>query len=263
MEPITILQAIFLGVLQGLTEFLPVSSSGHLVVVQQMLGLTLPAQTLAAFDVALHAGTLVAVICYYWRDVVAMLSGRAWRTIGLVVLGTLPAAVIGIPLKGQIEALFTSVTVVGVAWIATGVLLWCTHYIRTTVHVAVRPRSAFMIGLAQAIAMVPGVSRSGSTIATGLFLKLSPAEAARYSFLLAMPAIGGSLLFEMEHLATLGADMIAASLVGAVSAGVVGYLAIAWLLRLLARGQLRWFGAYCVVIGVVTVAWVLLGGQVS
>lgn len=252
MNDIGMVEAIGLGVVQGLTEFLPVSSSGHLVVAQQLLGLTLPAQALAAFDVALHAGTLLAVIIYFWRDLLEMLRGRAWRLMGWLVLGTLPAAAIGIPFKSHIEALFTSVTVVGVAWIFTGIVLWATQYVRPPRFAALGSGRAVGIGIAQAIAMVPGISRSGSTIAAGMFLRLNPSEAARYSFLLAIPAIGGGLLFEMEHLLAMPSTMIPVTIAGIVSSGLVGYVAIRWLLRLVARGQFRWFGVYCLGAGILT-----------
>jgi undecaprenyl-diphosphatase len=251
MHDLTMGTAVGLGALQGLTEFLPISSSGHLVVAQQWLGLSLPATTLAAFDVALHAGTLLAVVLFYWRDLVAMVCGRAWRLVGLVLLGTIPAAAIGIPLKSHIEGLFASVLVVAVAWMVTGVMLWSTHYIRAaTPRVNSRWR-AVMIGVAQAAAMIPGVSRSGSTIAAGLFLGLSRMEAARYSFLLAIPAIGGSLLFELGHLMETRA-IAAQAAVGALTAAIVGYAAIHWLIHLLNRGQFRWFGVYCLVAGGIT-----------
>lgn len=241
-----------MGALQGATEFLPVSSSGHLVVAQQWLGLDLPAVTLAVFDVALHAGTLLAVLCYYWRTIRQILRGHAWRLAGYLVIGTLPAALIGIPCKSLIESLFASVTVVAYAWLVTGVFLWCTHYLRGETAQPVTGRRALVVGIAQAFAMIPGISRSGATIATGLFLRISPLEAARFSFLLAIPAIGGSLLMEFGHLSALGPTMIPQLIVGVISAAIVGYLAIRWLIALIVRGQLRWFGCYCFSAGLLT-----------
>lgn len=258
MYELTILNAIFLGALQGLTEFLPVSSSGHLVVAQQWLGLGLPAKTLAAFDVALHAGTLLAVIIYYRRDIIEMLSGRAWRLMGLVLLGTIPAAVIGIGLKSHIEGLFDSIQVVGFAWLVTGVILWSTQYVKSDPPRILTIPIALIIGFAQAFAMIPGISRSGSTIAAGIFARIPAVDAARYSFLLAIPAIGGSLLLEVGELGVLHDSQIFATCIGVIVSGVVGFLAIHWLLKLLDRGHFKWFGAYCFLAGLFTISISLL-----
>lgn len=252
MESISLWEAIVLGVLQGLTEFLPVSSSGHLVVAQQLFGLDLPAEALSAFDVALHAGTLVAVLVYYWRDVAALLMGKSWKLMAMIAIATLPAICL-IPFKDHIELLFTSVTVVGFAWLVTGAVLWSTQYALQAEGPMTRGR-AILMGCAQAAALIPGVSRSGSTIAAGMFLGVAPQEAARFSFLMAIPAIGGAFLLKLDHLAAMPSDMLGVTFAGAIAAALVGYIAIRWLLHLIAKGKFQWFGVYCGCAGVLVLA---------
>ncbi len=258
------LQAIALGVLQGLTEFLPISSSGHLVLGQIALGLKEP-QVL--FDVLLHVGTLAAVLTIYGKDAWRIL--RAWflaligrgddpvsaRTGWLIILGTLPAGLVGFLFEDFIERIFGSPRTVSLALIVTGALLFFTKSASAGTRGEDRMtwRDALLIGVFQAFAIMPGISRSGSTIACALFLKIDREHAARFSFLLSIPAIGGAFLLKARHLTEISSADILPILTGTIAAAGVGVLALTWLVRLVRKGNLRGFAYYCWAVGIVGV----------
>ncbi|HVR72492.1 MAG TPA: undecaprenyl-diphosphate phosphatase [Vicinamibacteria bacterium] len=247
-------QALVLGVLQGLGEFLPISSSGHLIVAPWLLGW--PVQSLS-FDVALHVGTLAAVLWAFRRDWWTIL-GRTWqgarrgapfaepegRLLGLLALGSVPAAVAGLFLEDWAETVFRSPALVGVTMALMGLVLYLAD--RRAEHAAppraVTLRDAVLIGCAQALALVPGVSRSGATITMGLFLGFRREEAARFSFLLATPITFGAALLKVPHLFE-GAEL-APVVIGMVAAAVVGFLSIRVLLTYVRTRTYRPFVAY-------------------
>ena len=255
------LEAILLGVVQGLTEFLPVSSSGHLLLGQHFLGLDQERFGLP-FDVALHLGTLVAVVSYFWRDLLR-LAGAFVRSLApggrnladpdqrlayLILASTIPAALIGYSLEGFFEEEVRSPWVVVFNLVAVGVLFIVAEAVgaRTRRADKLRFPEAVGIGLAQAAALVPGVSRSGATITLGLFLGLRREEAARFSFLMSVPIIAGAGSLQLAEVVSQGMDgsqglMFAA---GFVSSAVVGYLAIRFFLRFVVHHSLRAFAYY-------------------
>ncbi|GAB4561554.1 MAG: undecaprenyl-diphosphatase UppP [Anaerolineae bacterium] len=257
-----LIQAFILGILQGATEFLPISSSAHLVLVPWLLRWEPPG---LLFDTMVHWGTLVAVFIYFWRDIWhlirAALQSLAARTLDVpdariawgIAIGTIPAAVIGYLLEDTFEALFLSPRAVGVFLLITAALLAASE----SAGRQERPlgtlglADGLLIGLAQAAAIAPGISRSGATIAAGLGRGLRRADAARFSFLLSLPAIFGAGLLQLTK--TLGATSSPTTLtpvvIGFVSAAVTGYLCIRFLLRYLQRGRLYAFAAYCAVLG--------------
>ncbi|HEY8552501.1 MAG TPA: undecaprenyl-diphosphate phosphatase [Thermaerobacter sp.] len=261
-------KAIVLGVVQGLTEFLPVSSSGHLAVAEDLLGVRLPGLT---FEVFVHLGTLAAVLAVYGTDLWAAAAGflrtgggilarhrgdagGAWAAMDpatrlgwLVIIGTLPAAVAGVALEDAIAAAFESPTTVAVCWIATGCLLWWAARRSPAGRTLERatPVDALVVGLFQALALLPGISRSGSTLVGGLLRGLEREEAARLSFLLSVPAIAGAAALQLPQAVAVGTGGGWAALAaGAVTAAVTGYAAIRWLLRWLVAGRLAWFAYY-------------------
>ncbi len=257
-------EGLILGVVQGLTEFLPVSSSGHLVIAQAMLGISPPGITV---EVVVHAATLAAVVIVYWRRLVEITAGMfradrpAWRTIGLLVLATIPAGVIGVAFKSTFEALFQSLTAVGINLLVTGTLLWSGRWaMKRGERREPGAAGAVAIGLAQAFAILPGISRSGSTIIAGMWLKLDAVRAAEFSFLMAIPAIAGASVLELRTISTdaveVGAVALAVSFVAALIAGV---FAIRFLVHLLARQAFHRFAPYCWSVGVITLFWVFLG----
>ena len=253
------LAAVIWGLVQGLTEFLPISSSGHLVVVPRFLDaivLDMSPHTLAVSAV-LHLGTMLAVLIYFRDDVMSVLQMRrrpAGRKIALLVaIGTIPA-VIGLPLKDEIEGIQENVTYVGIALIATGVILVIGQRLARGMRQLIEGRvpDAIVVGIAQAIALIPGISRSGVTIAAGNGRRFEPVEAARFSFLLGIPAIAGAGLVSLPEVFAEGESGLELA-VGLVVAAVSGYLAIALLLRALRRVGLLPFAIYCFIVGGLTV----------
>jgi undecaprenyl-diphosphatase len=274
---LNIVEALVLGTIQGLTEFLPVSSSGHLVLFQNLFGLKEPE---LLFDICLHVGTLLAVIIVFYREILDILMAllqapaRA-RTAGgflqlcradasirmalLIVVGSIPTAVIGLLFKEITDQLFGSITVVGCMLLVTGTLLWLTRRIRGTGRPVdlTTTRDALLIGLVQGLAILPGISRSGSTIATALFLGVDRKVAGRYSFLLSIPAIVGALILGLDTPELHTTIPLGTILAGSVVSALVGWLALIILLRVVDRGQLHRFAPYCWAVGVITlaVAW--------
>ncbi|HWP65820.1 MAG TPA: undecaprenyl-diphosphate phosphatase [Candidatus Limnocylindria bacterium] len=250
---ITIGDACVLGVVQGVTEFLPISSDGHLALLHWLIAPLPPAETLAV-DVGLHAGTLVATIAYFHRDLLGLLAALGPRGTGtwerrwilLLALGSVPAACIGLLAKSAIEQTFTSMTVVGVSFLVTGLLLYATRFVRDARRGEreLGALDAIVIGTFQATALLPGISRSGTTIASGLLRHLRADVAARFSFLLGIPAVLGAQVLELGELRALDADMRQAVLVGALVAGVVGLGAIWTLMRVVASRRLHYFAYY-------------------
>ncbi|MFQ5946568.1 MAG: undecaprenyl-diphosphate phosphatase [Anaerolineae bacterium] len=261
------LQAVVLGAIQGLTEFLPVSSSGHLVWVPWILGWEAPG---LAFDAVLHLGTLGAVLAYFRSDlgriVVAGVrflrdpSHRAdpdGRTAWLIVVATLPAAIIGLAAADLLEELFENPGAVGWALIATGLLLLWGERVRRGGREASQLRvwEALAVGAGQALALFPGISRSGATIAAGLWRGLDRRDAARFSFLLAVPAVLGAGILQGLALLSEGDPEAGWALaLGFASALASGYAAIRVLLRYLQRRSLLPFAGYCLVLGAVLAA---------
>ena len=244
------LQAAFWGLIQGLTEFLPISSSGHLVLVPALLGREGPDLATSA---VLHLGTLAAVLVYFRAEVGQMVrwtpEGRS--LLRLLVLGTIPAAVIGLALSDRLDRINEDPDFVAVAMVLTGVMMIATRWIPAGARRLDETKNgdAVFIGLAQALALMPGVSRSGTTIAAGQQRRFDRADAARFSFLLGIPAIAGGGLLSFVDLADEGGSVGAELLVGVAVAAVVGYLAIAFLLRVIRAAGLVPFGIYCVAFG--------------
>jgi len=253
-----------LGLLQGLTEFLPVSSSGHLVIAQRLLGLDPPGVVLEA---VLHLATLCAVLIYFRRDLVRLIirgiapAGAAERRyLGLLVLGTLPIVIVGFSARGPIERAFSSLPLIGGMLILTGGVLWAAAQLQAKASRAqVGVRDAICMGLAQAAALLPGVSRAGATIGAGIASGLVPKAAARFSFLLSIPAIfGAAVLAVAETKAPVLAGEAWGLVVGGACALTSGLLAIHLLLKLLFRGRLDVFAAYCLVVGIASLVTGLL-----
>lgn len=254
---------VLLAAIQGVTEFLPVSSSGHLVVVQELfkqLGYPLPEDKTLVLDVALHFGTLLSVLVFFWRRIWELIS-RDWRVIGLVFVASVPAGIAGVTLKKHFEAMFENPLGVGCFFFITGaLLLWADR--RPPGQTTCRELSygrALIIGLFQALAILPGVSRSGSTISAGLGVGLRRDEAATFSFLMAIPVIAGAGLLEgHKHIKSPPEPLFAAMLaVGVLVSFVVGLIALWWLIRWLEKGRLHWFAWWVFGLGAVVIAWQL------
>jgi len=259
--------AALLGLVQGLTEFLPISSTAHLRVVPTLLGQADPG---AAFSAVIQLGTLLAVMVYFARDLFvtmpqAMLRDRSapearWPL--YLAVGTVPIGVAGLLLKPYIEGDFRSLYVVAAALASVAVVMFVADQRGALRRAAasITLRDAVIVGLAQACALVPGVSRSGSTMAAALFLGLTRPDAARFSFLLGIPAIGAAGLYELRGVIDdLGAEAWAPIAVGTGVAAVSGYASIAWLLRFLGRRSFTPFVIYRIALAIILAALCLLG----
>lgn len=251
-------EILLLGVIQGLTEFLPVSSSGHLVIVEALLNGNESAPDGLLVNVMLHGGTLAAILLVYWNRIWRLL-GQDRRGIGLLIVGTLPAVVVGLPLKLFFPELLASPLLSGMMLVATGAMLLASTRLPVgeTDFPHMRYRDAFRIGCFQAAAIMPGISRSGATIVAGLMSGLRRDAAATFSFLLAIPVIGGATLLELADLAIGGGNSTAVFLLvsGAITSFVVGYLALRWLLIWLRRGRLHYFAFWCIPVGLAVIVW--------
>ncbi|GAB6137580.1 undecaprenyl-diphosphate phosphatase [Halanaerobaculum tunisiense] len=250
----SLIKVIILGAVQGLTEFLPVSSSGHLVLFRSLLGLE---QNLV-LNVFLHFGTLLAVCIVYWTDIWDIITFKPkYRKFALyIILGSIPAGVIGILFEDFFTSLFTTIAV-GFMLLVTGGLLWVSDRFENTSRRMedMTAKDSLLVGFAQALAIIPGISRSGSTIVGGLFSGLERKLAAKYSFLLSIPVIAGATLLKVTDLVVqgVGTNSIFYLIVGTLTSTLVGYLAIKLLLKLINQERLSVFAYYCWGVGIITI----------
>ena len=275
----TILEAIVLGILQGITEFLPVSSSGHLVLMQHFLGIK---ESQVFFDVMLHFGTLGAVIIVYYELIRSLMrtgfatlfqadfyrhprltisNSTDLRLIWFLLLGSIPTGLIALLFKDSLEAIFGKPMVVAGMLIITGLILQLSSLgqRRRQTETPLRVWHTPLVGIVQGLAIIPGISRSGSTISISLLLGLSPQVAAQYSFLLSIPAILGAVILKLKDV---GEITIAPAVIiaGTLTSFVVGYIALRFLLALLNRGKFSIFSYYCFALGIVAAVSIWLRG---
>lgn len=275
----SILSAVILGVIQGVAEFLPISSSGHLAIAQNLLGLKLEGSADGTFDVLLHLGTLIAVFVAYWPDIVDMIREFFFgvrdlargttptpvppnrRMILLLIVGTLPLVAV-VPIKDAIEGLSSNTVFVGCALLVTGVLLFLSdrHNRGHKTANSVRLRDVLVVGVAQAFATMPGISRSGTTVTVGCFLGMDRRFALRYSFLMSIPAVIGANILNLKDCLSDGIDtaLLPAYVAGVVTAAVLGYLSIRLLKVITEKGKFGAFSYYCWVVGGLTIVASLL-----
>jgi len=262
-------QGIILGIIQGLTEFLPVSSSGHLVLGQIFFGIT---QSQLVFDISVHMGTLLAVLVVYASDIKDMLVSTVnfflkaiffkpvvslfkedenLQMAGLILIGSIPTALIGFGLKQFEHILFTSKVLVGCMLILTGTVLWISRKYYFSENKTNGPgiKKALLIGVCQGIAVIPGISRSGSTIAAGMFLGLDRHKAAKFSFLLSIPAILGAQVLSIKDMITSGLNIDPVTIYATIVSFITGLMALKILLTLVHSGRFHLFAPYCWLIG--------------
>ncbi len=255
------LQAILLGIVQGITEFLPVSSSGHLQIAKELLGVELKENL--TFDVALHAGTVLSTIVVLWSEIQRLLRGLFSRRFNeeqayvlKLLLSMIPIGIVGFLLKDQLNAMLESpgiLAIVGAMLLLTAALLAFAYYAKPRQKETISYRDAFIIGLAQACAAMPGLSRSGSTIATGLLLGNKKTAVAQFSFLMVLiPILGETFLQAVSGELTAGVDgeVLAA---GFIASFITGCLACKFMLEVVKRGKLIWFALYCAAVGIVSI----------
>jgi len=265
----SVLEAILLGLLQGFTEFLPVSSSGHLELGKVILNVD---QSLA-FTVVVHFATVCSIIVVFWKDIVQILGGSfgpllrgkpAWnpetQLSALLILSMLPVVVVYLFWGNQLEVLFEGrVLLVGIMLLVTALILWSTTWVKSGSG-RVGPAKALVIGVAQAVAILPGISRSGATISTALLLGIDREKATRFAFLMVVVPIIGATILELRGL---GSELLTKATmlpfaVGFVAAFISGFVACRWMLRIVRRGKIVWFAIYCALIGIVAITCAIL-----
>ncbi len=265
------LHTIILGILQGLGEFLPISSSGHLLLAPYLFGWNeMGDNAKLVYDCALHVGTTAALIIFFWKDLTSIFGALIKKEVKaepnrrlawLLLMGCVPAAIIGVLGESKIEAIFrNSPRSIATALIVMGVILWIADRLskRNRGYETLKPWEAISIGLAQALALIPGVSRSGATLTAGLSMGLSREAAARFSFLMSAPITLGAALWAFRHLVKTppNAHYVGLLVVGAITSAVVGYVCIAFMLNYIKKHSMTLFTVYRLVLGVgVFVVW--------
>lgn len=246
-------QALFLAFIQGFTEFLPISSSGHLVLFQKLFGLKPP----ILFDILVHVGTLAAILFFFKDKLIQIIKGilkkekPSLKLTWLIILGSLPAAVLGIALAPYLETIFNSLKLVGLNLIFTGILLSSTPLVKPKTPKPLNSFKALFIGFFQALAIFPGLSRSGATITAGIWQKTSKEGAFEFSFLLAIPAILGALLSQTSKITNSSPEYLIQGVIGLIIAALVGFWSLKILKKTLISKKFWLFGVYCFLLGLV------------
>lgn len=260
-----IFQAFILGILQGLTEYLPVSSSGHLAIGAALFGIDGSENLI--FTIAVHVATVCSTIVILWKEVSWLFKGITRMQYNdethymvNILVSMIPVGIVGLFFKDKVEAIFGSgLLIVGIMLLVTALLLAFSYYARHRSHTRLSHTHAFIIGIAQACAVMPGLSRSGSTIATGLLLGNNKKTMAQFSFLMVIPPILGEALLDMYKVikhgfaATMGDIPVASLIVGFVAAFIAGCFACRWMIDIVRRGKLIYFAIYCAVVGIITI----------
>lgn len=252
----SIIEAIIIGIVQGLTEFLPISSSGHLVILQKLLKIDLPGNLV---EVSTHLGTLLSIILIYNNDIydliISFKSSKTKDYILLVVIATIPSVVFVLIAKSFILTIFESSRSVSFALIFTGIILFISHYGNYTIK-KLNISKGMIIGIFQALAILPGISRSGMTISIALLLGIKNVEAAKFSFMLAIPAIfGAAILTLVETNLNEIDDLIFPLIVAAFVAFLSGYYALKFLIKILNNGKFYYFSIYCIFLGIISLMY--------
>ena len=262
------LEALILGIIQGLTEYLPVSSSGHLAIGANLFGIE--GSENLAFTILVHVATVMSTLFILWREIVWLVNGvlkfkmnDEMRYFINILVSMIPVGIVGVFFKDYVEEIFGSgLLIVGIMLLVTAALLTFSYYARPRQKEKISMKDAFIIGIAQACAVMPGLSRSGSTIATGLLLGNKKEKLAQFSFLMVIPPILGEALLDTMKAAK-GVDVfgdigVVALVVGFVAAFISGCLACKWMIDIVKKGKLIYFGIYCAIVGVVTIVCSML-----
>lgn len=262
------LQAFILGLVQGLAEYLPISSSGHLAIFREILGVDMSGADCLEFDVTLHVATVLSTIVVLWKEFVPLCTSFLTlkkddntRYVWKILLSCIPVGIVGLLFKDQVEAFFgNGIFIVGICLCVTAALLAFTYFTPKIYGErrgrAITYKDAFIIGCSQAVAVLPGLSRSGTTIATGILLGDSKEKVAQFSFFMViLPILGEALLGVKDLISDGGTGLVGfqALLVGFVTAFVVGCVACKWMLDIVKKGKLVWFAVYCVVVGIICI----------
>lgn len=260
-------EALWMGLIQGLTEYLPVSSSGHLTIASALFGIK--AEENLAFTIAVHVATVLSTLVILWKEIAWIFKGlfrfennAETRYVANIVVSMIPVGIVGVFFKDKVEEIFgAGVGVVGAMLLVTALLLTFSYYAKPRQKENISLKDAFIIGLSQAVAVLPGLSRSGTTIATGLLLGNNKAKLAQFSFLMVIPPILGEAFLDTVKMikhgtaAVMGDISLGILAVGFVAAFVSGCIACKWMISIVKRGKLIYFAIYCAVVGVATLIW--------
>lgn len=258
-------ESLILGIIQGLTEYLPVSSSGHLTIGANLFGLN--GEENLAFTVTVHVATVLSTIVILWKEIIWLFQdlfkfkwNEGTKYIFNIIVSMIPVGIVGLFFKDQVEAIFGSgLLVVGICLLVTASLLAFSYWAKPRQRENISPWHAFVIGIAQAIAVLPGISRSGSTIATGLLLGNKKEKLAQFSFLMVIPPILGEALLDVKDMAEQGVSaamggLSASSLIiGFLAAFISGCFACKWMINIVKKGKLIWFALYCAIVGILAI----------
>lgn len=263
------IQALFMGIFQGLTEYLPVSSSGHLAIAGELLGVEDPEKVMS-FTVAVHVATVLSTIVILWKEIVWIFKGMfRWegktnseqKYVINILISMIPIGIVGLFFKDQIEEAFSGLVVVGCCLLVTAALLSFSYFAKPRIKENISALDAFIIGIAQAIAALPGLSRSGSTIGTGLILGNKKESLAQFSFLMAIPPILGMALLDVKDMLEIGVEEAMAGIsgtaliVGFIAAFITGCLACKLMIDLVKKGKMIWFAIYCAILGLCVILY--------
>ncbi|CAM3284414.1 MULTISPECIES: undecaprenyl-diphosphate phosphatase [Brevibacillus] len=256
-----LLEYIFLGIVQGLTEFLPISSTGHLVLFRQLFGLS---EIGLLFDTMLHFGTLIAVIVVFWPQIKQLIANPFSKLARLLVVGTIPTAVIGLAFEDYFEEISRTGVTIGWEFLATGIIIWTVESMRKGHRKfdQINYTDALIIGTLQGAAILPAISRSGLTIAGSLLRGIDRSDAARFSFLLSLPAILGACTLQTVKLTQnpLDTATLIPMVVGTMFAAIAGYFAIRWMLKIISTGSMKGFAIYVWILGAIILSLQYWGG---
>lgn len=246
-----LIKTTILGVIQGFTEFLPISSSGHLLVARKLFGFS---EAGLLLDTMLHVGTLIAVIAVFWRDILDMIKKPFSRLTLLVVVGTIPTGIIGLLFKDFFEGIAETGATVGWEFLVTGLIVWYADRVKNRGYKRIDDitfSDSFIVGTLQGVAILPAISRSGLTIAGSLFQRIDRKAAARFSFLLSIPAIMGAAVVQIPDLLDGGFERIGIwpLIFGTLAAAISGYIAVKWMMEIIERGSLKGFAVYVWILG--------------
>jgi len=264
------LESLILGIIQGLTEYLPVSSSGHLTIGANLFGLS--GEENLAFTITVHVATVLSTCVILWKEIVWLFKdlfkfkwNEGTKYVVNILISMIPVAIVGFFFKDKVEAIFGSgLLVVGICLLVTASLLAFSYWAKPRQRENISPWHAFVIGIAQAVAVLPGLSRSGSTIATGLLLGNSKQKLAQFSFLMVIPPILGEALLDMKDMAEQGVSVAMGGLstssliIGFLAAFVSGCIACKWMINIVKKGKLIWFALYCAIVGILAIVLPLL-----
>jgi len=260
-----LLKAISLGIIQGLTEFLPISSTGHLLIGRKLFGLS---EAGLFFDTMLHFGTLISIIIIFWDQIIYMLKKPFSKLSILIVVGTIPTAVIGLTFEDFFEGISRTGATVGWEFMITGLILWFADHTKKNGYKDIDQislKDAFLIGTLQGAAILPAISRSGLTIAGSLFRGIKKEDAANFSFLISLPAILGAVVLQtmkiLNGVETASLDVIGIipMIIATLTAAISGYVAVKWMLQILQKGSLKIFSYYVWILGIVILITQMLG----